>query len=321
MRVPSRFLAFLVAPLLANCAGKPVNPCDNDPNGPACLGTCTGQCVSDVTSFGDYMVLLWSGPDGTTPPTCPSVTEGGLLGYLDTPPAVTTCSPACSCSPSSAACFPPSTLAANSAICPPSGTGTALDSPEQWSGACAATAVASADSVTIDPPEIGTMDQCSPTPTEMATITGGKTRAMRCNDVTPFPAGQCPLATNNICAYPNVNGFSVCLLAPYEAGDVACPVDWPVKHLYYDDAEACACRCADPVGDSCSTTVTVFGDSACSEALASASVSSDQPAACVNVAPGSALGGIEATSPTYHAGTCAPILTKNPVTTMCCLSP
>lgn len=318
-----RFITLLVAlvlasGVLASCTGSTVTPCDSNPDGPGCLGTCTGQCVSDVSGFGNFMVLLWSGPEGTTPPACPSVTQGGLLGYLDTPPGMTTCSSACSCSPSSGACFLPLMAAANATSCPASGTGTAFNPPENWSGTCAANAVSSADSVTIDPPEIGGMDQRSPTLSEVATITAGTTRALRCNDITPFPAGQCPLATNNICAYPNVQGFSVCLWGA-TAGDLVCPADWPVKHLYFDDEQACECTCAAPAGDSCSTTVTVYGDGACSKALASASVSSDQPAACVDVAAGSALGGMEATSPIYHAGTCAPTLTKNPVTTMCCL--
>jgi hypothetical protein len=325
MRSPSCFLAALalvVVPVFASCGTAVVNPCDQNPNGPGCLGTCTGQCVPDATPFGLFLVLLWSGPDGTAPPECPSETGGGgLLGYLDTPPDATTCNPECSCSPSSGNCFPPSMLTASSGICPGSGTGTPIGSPEAWSGACAPAAVASAASVTIEPPGIGTVHQCAPPFTQTPTITGGKTRALRCGDPRYLPAGECPLATQAICAFPDVEGFALCLWGDPEAGDTACPPDWPVKHLYFDDANACACTCADPVGDFCSTTMTVFGDGACSKPLASTTVSSNQPPMCVPVAPGSTLGGMTATSSTYHSGACAPVLDKNPVSTMCCRSP
>jgi hypothetical protein len=320
MRIPTRFLALFAVPAFASCS---TSPCDSNPNGPSCLGTCTGQCAPDAPGLAWFMVYLWSAPDGTPPPDCPGATSGGggLLGYLDTPPDVTSCSPSCECSPSSGACFQPSTVAANGVSCPPSGSGATFTLPDAWSGACATNSAApSARSVSVAQPGLSTSDNgvfgCQPSQTTKPTFAGGKTRAMRCTTLNLHPEGECPLATHNLCAWANVDGFSVCLL---NQGDIACPSAWPVKHLYFDDEQACQCNCGPATGDSCSTTVTLFEDGACTNPIGAASVSSDQPAACVDVATGSKLGSVSAAPPTYHAGMCAPQTTKSPVTTLCCL--
>ncbi len=121
-----------------------------------------------------------------------------------------------------------------------------------------------------------------------------------------------------VCAYPKADGFLTCIvrLAP---GDLECPAGWTEKHLVYENANACGCTCSAPSGESCSATVTVYGDDACSTALGSVSVSSDQSQACVGVAAGSAFGSKSSTPPVYKAGTCVPSPTQNHPSTYCCL--
>jgi hypothetical protein len=145
-------------------------------------------------------------------------------------------------------------------------------------------------------------------------IKDGKTRALTCGDLAQFPDGRCPYA-DQMCAYKKVDAFSVCLL---DVGDHPCPAGWPDKHLYFDDSDACQCTCGPSMGDSCSTTVTVFGDAACATPLGSTSVSSNA-SACFDVPTGSTIAGVRATPPTYQAGTCTPMLTKSKVSTLCCL--
>src|SRR5271154_5763727 len=76
--------------------------------------------------------------------------------------------------------------------------------------------------------------------------------------------------------------------------------------LVFYNAQECICACGSPIGDSCSATVTVYEDGACSQPLGSVMVSSDQPQACVNVPPGSAFRSKSATPPVYNSGTCTP---------------
>ena len=121
------------------------------------------------------------------------------------------------------------------------------------------------------------------------------------------------------CSFPKFDGFLTCIASTNEAPG-ACPEGWPTKHNIFLDNQACGCECGSPVGESCSTTVTVYGDGACSNPLGSVLVSSDQPKACVNVPAGSALKSKSATPPTYKAGTCTPKTTpmSGPLT-YCCL--
>lgn len=148
-----------------------------------------------------------------------------------------------------------------------------------------------------------------------ATGLHGKTRVKYCTTSTYVPGGACP-SLDQLCTFNKVEGFDVCL---YSDGDTPCPESWPVKHRYFTDARACTCECGDAVGDSCSTTVTLFADDACTQPIGSAPVTTEDSAVCANVPPGSTLGS-KATAPlTYHAGTCTPKLTKSVVSTLCCL--
>jgi hypothetical protein len=159
----------------------------------------------------------------------------------------------------------------------------------------------------------GAFYPCTPSNTSVQEFQGGETISMRCS-APQGPAGVCPSAAD-VCIYPNVPGFSVCFQG---VGDLQCPDYLPKKHLVFEKSQACECGCGDASGDSCSTTVTVYEDSACSKPVGSVTATSEQPTACGDFSPGSALGSKSA-SLTYTAGTCAPTLDKTTVNTACCL--
>ena len=309
MRAPALFLAALA---LTTCGtqGSP-DPCAQDPA--SCMGTCTQQCAPLSPNFGILMVQLWSGPEGATPPACPEVASMGVLGYLDAPPATVTCSPACTCFPSANGCAEVSALTASTASCP-AGTGSTVSLPMVWDGTCVGTSPVSQVSSLTTGPLPAAPGMCGGANVHATVIKDGKTRALTCGDLNSFPVGHCPYA-DQMCAYKKVDGFSVCLV---DVGDDACPAGWPDKHLYFYDSDACQCTCGPATGESCSTTVTVFGDASCSTPLGSTSVSSSA-SACIDVPPGSTIAGVRATPPTYQAGTCTPMLTKSKVSTLCCL--
>ena len=119
-----------------------------------------------------------------------------------------------------------------------------------------------------------------------------------------------------VCAFPKADGFLTCIT---NIGDQICPVGWPTRRLVYLNSQACGCQCESPVGDSCSATVTVYADGACSNALGSVMVSSDQPKACLDVIPGAAFGSKSSTPPDYKAGTCVPSkIDEGAPFTICC---
>ena len=122
--------------------------------------------------------------------------------------------------------------------------------------------------------------------------------------------------------------FSMCL---YNQADVSCPDTYPDKHLVYtgfDDQRTCSpCACGAPVGSSCSGSLSIFKDSACSSPLLFAPISSSN-SACFNVVPaGLPLGSKTVTALTYASGTCLPsggeatgtVEASGPAT-FCCLS-
>lgn len=288
------------------------NPCVAHPE--SCMGTCVGQCAPDAPGWPAVFFQLWSGPAGSTPPPCPEETPYPAHGYLDSPPDSVSCSE-CKCGSSQGVCGLPGTMTASDAACPATGS-TSFDAPSVWDGTCTAqNAVSSADSLTISPPRLGLYSKCAASATKVLGVQGGGTIALACKSPDSVPDGKCP--DGRVCAFPKVEGFRQCIVN--FDGDAACPTDWPEKHLYYDEATLCSCTCGDPMGEGCSTTITVYQDGKCKVPLGSTTVSVDLPPACIDVAPGSALGSKSATPATYSAGTCAPTLTKSPPWTLCCL--
>src|SRR5262249_29884102 len=145
----------------------------------------------------------------------------------------------------------------------------------------------------------------------------GPTAALGCTGMPRVAAGTCG-DQSKVCAFPMSPGFMTCITKL--DGTAACPDGWTVRRVEHMNSQACGCPCGGPAGDSCSTTVTVYEDGACSQPLGSVMVSSDMPQACVNVAAGSAFGSKSATPPVYKAGTCAPMAaTEGTPFTFCCL--
>jgi hypothetical protein len=170
--------------------------------------------------------------------------------------------------------------------------------------------------VSIGPVGKGFSGACAPSQPQATKIEGVTTAAAVCSGPTPLPAGNCP-NKQDLCSYSKASGFSLCIIGDV---DYPCPEGFPNKLLYYDDRDECFCTCDDPVGEVCSTKVTVYADSACTQPLASANASSDKPETCANVAPGSTPRGVSATPPVYQSGTCMPKLTKSLRSTLCCMN-
>jgi hypothetical protein len=103
------------------------------------------------------------------------------------------------------------------------------------------------------------------------------------------------------------------------------------KHIFYDsyqDIRTCSpCTCGSPSGSTCSATISIYTDGACSTLAYSTTVNSSGPA-CHDLPAGSPLGSKSATAPTYAPGTCAPgggmpmgTVTPLDPTTFCCIPP
>jgi hypothetical protein len=308
-------VALLLALAAAGCGGS--DPCSSDPSlcADASLGTCTGQCVNVPESWNPGF-LLWLGPEGSTLPTCPDVANRAYPGYADTPPTTVDCAP-CTCTSSQGFCLLSTQMSANGAACPgdPSKV-IPFDAPDTWDGTCTAMdAIPSASSLLASPPYLNSMSNCFPASAPPIMIAGGKTRALVCeNGYGVLPGQQC-LNPSETCTVQQVPGFLSCI---FQGGDQTCPDGWPVKHLEYDDSQECGCNCGAPTGDQCTTTLTVYSDGACMNALGSAMLSSEQPQVCIDTTPGSPYGSMSSSPVVYQSGTCMPTQTKSPVSTFCC---
>ena len=292
----------------ASCqdAGK-----DSGPTGP---GSCTGVCAPPAPGNWVATSLLWVGPANATPPTCPVVMPAPFPGFADSPPTVQC--PTCACAPSGGAqCLLPGQMSANPDACPGSPGPQQFNPPQGWDGTCNATnPVSSADSLTVASPP-GPLGYCEPVVAGTMKITG-PTSALECEGMPHVAPGTCG-DQSMVCAFPTSAGFLTCIV---DLGDQLCPDGWPTKHLVFPNAQACGCQCKSPVGESCSATITVYKDGACSQPLGSVMVSSGQPKGCVDVAAGSAFGSKSSTPPIYKAGTCTPApLTEGSPVTFCCL--
>lgn len=229
------------------------------------------------------------------------------------PPAVSC--PTCACSPSSGQCLLPDQASANQSACPGGPGAQPFDPPTLWDGTCTAMgAVSSADSLSVVPPESPAASGCYPVNAGQVSI-HGTTPALVCSGIPSVAAGTCG-DQSMVCAFPKADGFMTCISA---VGSQQCPSGWPIQHLIFTNGQACGCTCGDPIGDSCSSTLTVYQDSACSQPLGSVMVTSGQPTGCVDVASGSAFGSKSATPAVYTGGICTPsTLVEGAPLTVCC---
>jgi hypothetical protein len=209
-------------------------------------------------------------------------------------------------------------MSANGAVCPGDpGKVTAFDAPEAWDGTCTAMdAIPSAASLLASPPYLKNQ-MCFPTPAPPIKIADGKTRALLCQGFDRLPGQYCANPSET-CTMKKVPGFLFCV---EQGGDQTCPDGWPEKHLYYDDNQECGCECGPPVGDHCTTTLTVYSDSACMTQLTTVQLSSDQAQTCVSTPTSPPYGSKASSSLVYQSGKCMPIPSSGPVTTYCCQQP
>ncbi len=322
MRPASSLFVLAFAFAFAGCSTP--DPCAKDPTlckdagTPDGLGTCAGQCAPSLPAMQGWFptVLLWTGMPNEMPPPCPAMHGGTSPGFVDTAPTVDC--PACVCPPSNAPCLLPTMMSANQDACPGSSGAKPFNAPQLWDGACNSSGpVSLADSLTVSPPllETGSARGCDAPALTPLSIKGA-TQAQLCAGVQPLDTGTCA-DPSQICAYPDTPGFATCV--SNTNNDAPCPDGWSDRHVFYNSDYACRCSCGVPVGDSCSATVTVFEDGACSKPIGSVMISSDQPAACADVMPGSTFASKSATTPVYKSGTCTPTLTPLASLTICCL--
>jgi hypothetical protein len=314
-----RTIALFFALTVVGCGSS--DPCAGDPGlchdagHDADPGTCTGQCVNVPPSWSPG-ILLWLGPEGSTPPACPAMAQSSLPGYADAPPTTVECPP-CGCAPTHAFCLLSSTMEANKAACPGgAGQGVPFNAPDTWDGKCTAMdPIPSASSLEAPPPTLSISNGCGVSKDPPVKLAGGATRTLMCFDNFGIEPGACA-DPQEICTVAKVDGFALCLA---QDGDLACPDGWPNKHLTFPDYYECVCSCGPPTGESCSSTLSVYADSSCSQPIGSAVVSSDKPPVCIDTAPGSPFGSKSATPPLYQSGTCTPTLYKSLPETLCCL--
>ena len=261
-------------------------------------GSCTGVCLPPAPPGWYAISLLWIGAPNATPAACPGVLPAAHPGFADAPPTVSC--PPCSCSPSQGGCDLPDQLFANASACPGGAGSQSFNAPLGWDGTCDAMgAISSAASLTVMPASRPD-SACSPVTTGPVSI-HGTTAAQTCDGTVHVAPGTCG-DQSMVCGFPKTDGLLTCIA---QLGDQQCPDGWPIRHLVFLNDQACGCRCQNPVGDSCSATVTVYADGACSQPLGSVMVSSNQMNACVDVAAGSPFKSKSSTPPVYMAGTCA----------------
>jgi hypothetical protein len=102
--------------------------------------------------------------------------------------------------------------------------------------------------------------------------------------------------------------FKQCILLSGSLPDLPCPSSYPNQSIFYQDLlPVCTpCTCAAPTGSTCTGSISIFQNGMCGAPLgAPASIDATGPT-CVDVPPGSALGGKTASAPSYTAGSCKP---------------
>jgi len=293
-----------------------------DQDGGIMLATpsCMGACVPEPPFGWEGPGLLWLGPEDamTTCPASAPVPYQAHAGLVAPPAAPCT---ACTCSLSSGACSTPEHIAASASPCagagPPSRD---FSAPPGWDGSCTAfDSIPQGDlcngapcvaSLTTDPLVL-VENGCTPsTPTLVsAAAPSWQSAVLGCRASTP-PTNMCG-DPGQTCAprAPATPNFDTCIFAK---GDNDCPSSYPDKHLVYvafADTRGCApCTCGTPES-SCSATLSVFKDGACTVPLLLNFPMSSAGAACFDlstVPAGPALGSKTIAGVAYQAGACTP---------------
>jgi hypothetical protein len=349
-----RWTPLFVIAALAGLAGcpDPLADCLNTATCPPDAGAsnCDGECVPvGAALWGDDPFLVWMGDitAGDTPPRCPDGAPEMPDGPWYAPGPAPVC-PGCQCKQSTGTCALPTTVTANAFACGDAGTTTPLDPPDMWDGSCAAPNPIQANAVCNGGPcvqsvTIGSLtkiDACEPYNISTTINPVGYTFAMSCNGTT---SGQCankgdtckPASPQSKHGSMSDGGtWTYCLFQMGESDPLAdpCPTPYEARHTFaynVTDTRKCVdCTCGQPAGSMCSSYVNVYADNVCGAQLASDTVTEqEEPPWCLPLPPGSALGSVSATTPTYTPGTCTPSgggTTGQPTlygpVTLCCLN-
>lgn len=293
------------------------------------------QCASlPASGWGNYPVLAWIGAEKDAPQCPADVPAFAYEGHADLS-APLNCG-SCTCTPPMGTCLLSTTMTANATTCGLGGTTTQFDPSAGWTGACDANdsipagklcgGVDCVQSLTIGPLTVNDTVACTASQPPAQSAPTWQTFVRACQGV---PQTACEGGAG-FCFPASPPGFRVCIL---RQGDNDCSLPqiapYTEKHVFYDtfeDTRACsACTCGAPTGSTCSSTVSIYTDGACSTLAYSATVDAAGPA-CQNVTAGTPLGSKSASLPKYTAGACTPsggmaagAATPLMPTTLCCI--
>jgi hypothetical protein len=303
--------------------------------GTTTVDTC-GECAPGSPADWSNPFLVWIGAEKDAP-ECPTGAPAlAYEGHAD-PNAPLDCG-TCSCTSPTGTCSLPVMMTANAATCALNSGSmpkTPFDPSSAWTGACntndsipsgaLCSGVDCVQSLTIAPLTVKDTGGCSPSQPPMQSPPVWQTFARACQAVPRFGCE----GGAGICLALPPRGFRVCI---YQKGDNDCPVPvdaYTDKHVFYDslqDTRACSrCTCGVASGSTCSSTVSIYTDGACSTPAYSATVDAMGPV-CHDLPPGTPLGSKSATTPTYTPGSCQPdggqpmgAATPTGAATLCCI--
>ncbi|CAN91448.1 hypothetical protein predicted by Glimmer/Critica [Sorangium cellulosum So ce56] len=231
---------------------------------------------------------LWSGRHGDAAP-CPEGRTIRWQGWVDEefPPE---CGP-CACSP--ARCVLPAGITTHAAACPDEGPPSSFEADEVHDAACIVPAPplpeSSLASVTYPPP---TFAPCTPSPTpEPPPIDGIFARACQAGQEKDMPPP----------------GWSFCL--PPE-DDGTCRPEFPIRREFRTpgpDHRTCSpCECGPPSGGTCSTRITLYGDTGCTRPFDSAELSDTDVPLCQDIRATAELAAFRVDVIRREEGACTP---------------
>lgn len=278
---------------------------------------CPGACKSSPSApFEDRLIMVSMGAPSEVQ-ACPDWAHiTGFVGYaLQEDVAPTTC-PACTCSP--AACAMPEAMHASAAKCDDAGqaTSTPTNAPPGWEGTCTDDNPIAAGltcgqgpcvaSITIESPLVR---PCLPSAQgPPASFPDPSWIVARECLIGPPDADGCELG--QLCAPLPPPGFMLCQFFRGEDPGYECPPGHEGPFVFHDtrsDTRGCTpCQCGEPQGADCSAVVSLFSDGACSDFLASYTLTTAMDGGCVDLPPGAALGSKLGLLAVDKLGSCAP---------------
>jgi hypothetical protein len=278
-------------------------------------GNTCAQCAPGPANGWDFPVLLWIGAEKDAPQCpvdAPAIAFEGHAN-LNAPINCGTCT----CTPPTGSCSQPATMTANAATCALNGGSTPhtpFDPSSDWTGACdtnesipsgkLCSGVQCVQSLTIGSLTVKDTGGCTPSQPPTQSPPTWQTFARACQAV---PRMGCNGGAG-ICLAAAPLGYRTCI---YHDDDVDCPnasqyTDKSVFYAKFQDTRACSlCTCGTPSGSTCSSTVSIYTDGACSTLAYSATIDATGPA-CNDLPAGVPLGSKSATPPTYTPGACQP---------------